>query len=177
MDVEDYVANNVLREGESIVWRGRPETGVSFKRNWMKTAFGVVFFAFAIFWTIGASIEGGWFGLFGLPFVAVGFWLVSTPWRDARRANRTYYAVTDKRALIIKVGREVTTTTIAPGDIDGLRRTDRPDGSGDLRLREPAPANRRGNISLDSGFTDGFWGVQDIKGAAAAVSAMMSAAR
>lgn len=172
MDVESYVHDNILITGEEIIWRGRPNPARQIGRSIMGTLFGLFFLGFAIFWTFMAAQDGGFFALFGIPFIAIGGWLVTTPLRERRRAHSTYYAVTNERALIIEIGRQVRTTSIAPDDITDLERIDREDGSGDLQFRLTEHRGRNGtNRSAD--FTDGFWGTNDVKGAAQAVNTLI----
>lgn len=179
MDVETYVRENILITGEDIVWRGRPVQGRPTKRALPRLLFGLVFVAFAVFWTAGAYTEGGLFGLLGLPFIAIGVWFATSPMREKKRAANTYYAVTTERALIIEMGSNVRTTSIAPDDITDLQRSERPDGSGDLQLRSSAVRRHRhrrggdGQRSRVAGFTDGFWGAEDIAGAVAAIDKLV----
>ena len=54
-------------------WRGKSK-GISPTKNLTMIPFGVFYLAFALFWTISASSAGGFFGVFGLPFIAVGMY-------------------------------------------------------------------------------------------------------
>ena len=44
------------------------------------------------------------FPLFGLPFVMVGVGMLSSPFWLRRRAKRTCYALTDRRAILWEAG-------------------------------------------------------------------------
>jgi hypothetical protein len=61
---------------------------------------------FAIFWVVGASSgDPHWFGLFGLPFVAVGLYAIFGRFiYKANRKRRTTSAVTNRRVLEIVRG-------------------------------------------------------------------------
>lgn len=98
----------ILADGETILWQGRPAPGIVW-RDLINplTFFGLFFFLFAVFW-VGAAFAmtrntGGGFGilfpLFGLPFIAVGFYLlIGRIFWDAYSRSRTWYTLTDRGA-------------------------------------------------------------------------------
>ncbi len=99
----------ILGEGETILWQGRPDSAVIWSDVISaQSAFGVVFAGFATFWVVMAAAIGGagpavfdLFPLFGLPFVAVGLWMVvgRLLW-DAFLRRGTWYTLTDRAAYI-----------------------------------------------------------------------------
>ncbi len=102
----------ILAPNERILWQGRPGTGLSFNADALaKSAFGLFFFGFSIFWIVSAftatakSGDGSAnvFPLFGIPFVAVGFYLVIGQyfWSVYVRGN-TWYSLSDQRAFIAR---------------------------------------------------------------------------
>ncbi|MBK17566.1 MAG: hypothetical protein CMM52_01825 [Rhodospirillaceae bacterium] len=165
-----YLKESVLAEGEEIQWTGRPAAGAAVAKGISNFLFGIFFFGFAVFWTVGAS-QGGLFALFGIPFMAVGAWMISAPVRTYIKANKSYYAVTNKRVIILTVGRSYTCVSIAPNEISDYERTDKPNGTGNTRLRKTIIHGRNG-IQTSIDFTDGLWGVSDTKGAADAITAL-----
>ena len=64
--------------------------------------FGLFFLAFSLFWTAGASMTGGLFGLFGLPFIAVGLFLV---FGKNIIGKKTYYVITNRKIYRSQAGR------------------------------------------------------------------------
>ena len=98
---EDY-----LNPNEKLLWQGAPATGLRFSGAGLAISFfGIFFLAFSLFWMgMASSIgNGGFFWLFGFPFVLVGVWLVAGHWFfDAYRRRRSRYALTNKRALIAR---------------------------------------------------------------------------
>ena len=99
-----------LDDDEELLWTGAPDSGVHVSPSDIpKSAFGLFFLSFAIFWTYLASSNsaqaGGLisvvFPLFGLPFILVGAYLVGLRffW-DAFRRGKTRYALTNQRAII-----------------------------------------------------------------------------
>ena len=169
-----YLQTSVLQPNEKVAWKGRPNPFTGASIGTFKSLFGVFFFGFAVFWTVGAS-QAGAFALFGIPFLLVGAWMVSAPLRNYLHARRTYYAITDKRVLILTVGSSHTVNSIVPEQITDFERTDRGDGSGNIKLRTTVSQTRRGSSSSVE-FTDGLWGVADVKGAADAITALRTSA-
>ena len=103
---EDY-----LDADEKLLWQGAPATGLRFSgKGAVMSVFGVFFFGFSVFWiTMAATMANTGsafdflFPLFGLPFVAVGFWLVIGHWFfDAYKRKKSRYALTNKRAIIAR---------------------------------------------------------------------------
>jgi hypothetical protein len=94
-----------LLDGESVLWASQPDKSVVFhQEDAMLIPFSLLWGGFAIFW------EGGVLGLFGFEhgkqspglFVLWGipFVFLVTAWKK----SRTYYAVTDRRALVVQRG-------------------------------------------------------------------------
>ena len=114
------------------------------------------------------------FAAFGIPFVVIGLFLVSAPLRNRLLARRTYYAVTDQRVLIVTAGRRYKVRAYAARDITDYQRSDSGNGRGDIRLRKVG-YRRFANPFAMSSFSDGLWGVDDVKAASDAVTAVMTA--
>ena len=132
--------------------------------------FGIPWTAFAIFWMAGASgfklpdlSNGpGLFPLFGIPFVLIGFGILSSPYWMHRKARRTAYVITNQRALILAggFGRSMTVRSFEPHRLGDLRRVQNSDGSGDLIFERTWKSDNDG----DGQSTDyGFLAVQDVK--------------
>ena len=152
-----------LDSGEAVLWAGRPRAGRLVSQALPVAAVGVPFTAFAVFWIWAASGFGGgrsdpWslFSLFGVPFVAIGIGLLSAPLRAARRAGRTIYAVTDRRAVVLTGAGTTTLVTVLPAAMAGMVRVERADGSGDLLFPDPLEALLetipRGRVRVALGF-------------------------
>lgn len=91
-----------LFPNERLIWVGQPQKGLRFQaKDWFITMFMILWTGFSVFWTVTASAMGGSFGLFGLPFVGVGvYMLVGRFFYDARLRGKTVYGVTNQRILI-----------------------------------------------------------------------------
>jgi len=103
--------DGILQDGEVILWQGQPDTAL----RWgdlvsPQTAFGAVFSAFSLFWmgsafvmVSGSGAPGAFvlFPLFGLPFLAIGLYMVGgRVWIDALRRAGTWYTLTDRTAFV-----------------------------------------------------------------------------
>ncbi|MCA9979713.1 MAG: PH domain-containing protein [Anaerolineales bacterium] len=94
-----------LDSGEEIVWQGQPRQGLLLRSSDIfLIPFSLMWGGFAIFWTMTAASAGApfFFVLWGTPFVLVGLYLIiGRFFVDAWQRRRTYYALTNRRALII----------------------------------------------------------------------------
>ncbi|MEW6050343.1 MAG: hypothetical protein AB1644_04680 [Candidatus Zixiibacteriota bacterium] len=113
-----------LSHGERLIWAGQPRQGFFLQAaDIFMIPFSLAWGGFAIFWTLTAYFSGApwFFVLWGTPFVAVGLWLmVGRFFTDSRSRAKTYYAVTDKRVLFVKAGKNQQTTSVdlkSVGDI------------------------------------------------------------
>jgi hypothetical protein len=112
------VFSSELLPGETVQWTGRPNTAVIFhKEDWGVIPFSLLWGGFAIFWLLGASGIGDfwtnrpdktfqWFGvIWGTPFVLIGQYMIWGRFvHNYWKKQRTYYALTTRRALIVVGG-------------------------------------------------------------------------
>jgi hypothetical protein len=91
-----------LFPNERLIWIGQPEKGLRFQtKDWFITMFMIFWTGFSVFWTVMASATGGPFGLFGIPFMCVGvYMLVGRFFYDAHLRDKMIYGVTNQRILI-----------------------------------------------------------------------------
>ena len=152
---EDRVRSE-LEPGEKLIWAGRPRPSRLVWSTIPIVLFGIPWTAFACFWvgmalTIGAGfgngpapfrIAGIFFPLFGLPFIAIGFAMLASPYFVYKRALRTFYALTDNRILLIEPtfrgGRRIQ--SLVASDLGSIIRIERADGSGDLNFNRESDA-------------------------------------
>jgi hypothetical protein len=140
-----------LAPGEVVLWTGQPNTGVIFHvRDLYLIPFSLMWGGFAIFWEMG--VLGYWgsphktgvnpiswfFVLWGIPFVVVGQYII---WGrfvfDWWRKKRTFYAITDKRLLIVEEVRNRKLTSVRLTENTFLGKSTRSDGIGTLRFGAP----------------------------------------
>jgi hypothetical protein len=95
-----------LGSDERITWTGIPRQGVMFSpSDAFLIPFSLMWGGFAIFWeaSVLMSRAGPFFELWGIPFVAIGLFLIFGRFiADAWVRARTLYVLTNRRALIIK---------------------------------------------------------------------------
>ena len=95
-----------LHPDETLLWTGQPYTTRKFRPHPLAAVFILFWFGFAIFWTVMASAAAGFFGLFGIPFLLIGVYLVYMLFSGQKKQFKsTVYAVTDRRAIILYTDR------------------------------------------------------------------------
>jgi hypothetical protein len=138
--------DNELQPGEFIRWVEQPIPRFFTAASIGSILFGIPWTSFAIFWMCGASgfqlpdLREGLqpqhlFPLFGLPFVLIGFGMLSSPIWVWQAARKTVYLVTDKRAISIQGGSSTTIRSYLPDQLKDIYRKERADGTGDVIIR------------------------------------------
>ncbi len=150
--MEDYDDYSFLKaymgQDEQILWKGRPEKGnLILKEDLFLIPFSVFWLGFAVFWVFGAAQSGGFFALFGLPFVAVGcFMLFGRFFYKSAKRNETYYVVTNKK-LIIKTNRNVK--IYMAGDLPPMKIEIHKNGNGTIIFSQYVRTRNTVNYSTD----------------------------
>jgi hypothetical protein len=105
--------SGILAPDEDILWQGQPHTAI----NWRGlinplTLMGVFFTGFSLFWigmafamtaNTDAPFPFNVFPLFGLPFLAIGLWMLGGRLvLDAWLRGRTWYTLTTQTAFIAR---------------------------------------------------------------------------
>jgi hypothetical protein len=171
-----------LGPGETVEWHGWQLARVD-PKHFLTYVFAVPWTAFSLAWTgiaTAAVASGGaedvgfvaWaFPLFGVPFVAVGAWMLSRPFVPLWERGRVLYVVTARRVIKLAIGRDLTIDTAPADRVGPAQRRERPDGSGWLRL-----AVRVGRDSDGDRQTEYFdiGPVAEVAGAGAAIERLAS---
>ncbi|OVE80721.1 hypothetical protein BVY04_05270 [bacterium M21] len=135
-----------LESGERVQWIDMPIPRYFTPASIAAFLFAIPWTAFAIFWTCGASgfklpdFKEGFdlFPLFGLPFILIGLGMLSTPFWTYRKALKTVYVITDKRAITFDGGRSITIRSYPPEKLQDIYRKEKRDGSGDVVIARRA---------------------------------------
>jgi len=138
-----------LEPGERLLWSGQPKQGLLLRSNdWFMIPFSLLWGGFAIFWELGVLGLVATTGkpmslvmaLFGIPFVLVGLYLiVGRFFVDARIRARTYYGVTDQRAIIVSGLLSRRVTSLPFKSMPQVTLTERSDRSGTITFGPPVP--------------------------------------
>jgi hypothetical protein len=140
-------ADRELESGEQVEWLEMPVPRYFTPAATAGFLFGIPWTAFAIFWTVvaawGTSKAGDagffWaFPLFGLPFIAIGFGMLSGPIWAYRKALKTVYVITNRRAITFDGGRTRTIRSYPPEELRNVYRKERKDGTGDIIISRRA---------------------------------------
>ena len=143
-----------LGPGERVQWLQMPVPRYFTPAATAGFLFGIPWTAFAIFWTVGAawgtSKAGGAgffnaFPLFGVPFILIGFGMLSGPIWAYRKALKTVYAITDRRAITFDGGRATTIRSYPPERLLDVYRKERKDGTGDVIIARRAWRDSEGD--------------------------------
>ena len=136
-DLQDRVQNE-LESGERIEWMEMPIPRFFTGASTSAFLFGIPWTAFALFWTYMASggLSSGKgsmiFAMFGIPFILIGFAMLSSPVWAYRKSFRTVYVITDRRAITFDGGRSTTIRSYTPENLKNVYRREKRDGSGDV---------------------------------------------
>src|SRR5947207_4024563 len=154
MSTMETSVSNELLEGEQLLWSGSPGPGKSSVASpgrvfsilgLIYSPIGLLFLIAGLVVTLTAQgalnplpliffIVGGVFFPLGLIFLGIGLF-ARFPSQD------TFYAITDRRVIIVQGGRNVRVTSYGKRAITQLQRIEHPDGSGDLVFSGNASAS------------------------------------
>lgn len=190
-----------LRTGEELWYAGMPAPKYAGRKMIPIAVFGLFFGGFALFWiTMAAAIawfasgalnsssdpsqdpsNGGaaaagfavFFPLFGLPFLAIGIGMISSPWWAARAARNTGCFVTNERALRVKVGRSIKVDSWGPADLGEISKVLYRDGRGCVSFAQRLQTGVKGRVRT---VQDGFDGIPEPRACEEALLALKASA-
>ena len=167
--MDNSIFQDELQQGERILWSGQPETSAIFtSADFYLVPFSILWGGFAIFWeamvinTIGKTTCGRNAGvggaLFGIPFVFMGLYFIFGRfiWKNYKK-RRTYYAVTDKRVIVLTMLMNKNIQADFIDRIPTINLSTRPDGIGTITFgNTPGVSGMYGNTGMD--FFGSFYG-------------------
>lgn len=176
-ELDDRVRGE-LAAGERLLWVGQPNPRRAARFGWLITLVGIPFASFAVFWITTAATMARAFGnapgpfqllplifpLFGVPPLVVGLGLMTAPYWLARKARRTCYALTNRRAVVFDAQWRGGTAiySYGPDDLTKQYRRENADGSGDLVFEEMTTVHRTNN-GPRSIMKRGFLAIDDVR--------------
>ena len=136
----DSALRGYLQTGEHLKWTGAPAQGLrTSPQDLFLIPFSLLWGGFAIFWEVtamAAAHTAPAFPLFGIPFVVFGLYFIAGRFFvDAWVRSRTVYAVTDRRALLL---RQVFSETLNAVPLDqNVRLRAEQNGRGSIEFGQP----------------------------------------
>ena len=179
--------DRTLDAGERVLWSGQPRQGVFLRASDAGAIpFSLLWGGFSFFWegtVLWSLFHGGrrphgpmaWlFPIWGVPFVLIGMHImVGRFFVDAWRRRRTWYAVTDRRALIVAGSRTLSFDLRTIGQIDLQRHRD---GTGTITFGTPVSPNANPSvIGWGTGGANAFDHAPDAEAAYKAVRQVQQA--
>jgi hypothetical protein len=137
--------DDLLGPGEKLLWAGRPpQKLVMFNiGDLFLIPFFLVWTGFACFWELAAigiflsdpASPAIIMPLFGLPFVAIGFFMLGGRFAgDVMVRRSTYYALTDRRVMIVTGRKGQTVTSVPLEKIENIGMMIHRNGTGTLNF-------------------------------------------
>jgi hypothetical protein len=162
-----------LREGEQLVWVGRPIPKRRVSAEVPFAVLGGLLAAWAGYGTYVLAVRGRWAAVVSGAFALLGIVFVTFPFSAASEAKATVYAVTTQRCIAIEPSADgMRTTSYEPGALSVLHRTEGTDGSGDLVFAENIVVSAKGSTSTQP---KGFLGIEDVRTVEKLVRALIDA--
>jgi Bacterial PH domain len=134
-----------LDSGESLIWSGTPRQGMTLRpTDAYIIPFSLLWGGFAIFWEASVLRISGpnslFMSLWGIPFVLIGLYMiVGRFFLDARIRAKTFYGLTNRRAVIISGLFSRTINSIPLRTLTDISLQERSDRSGTILLGRPQP--------------------------------------
>jgi hypothetical protein len=126
-----------LSGNEHLIWTGKPKQGIVFRgSDIFIIPFSLIWSGFVVFWMTAMLVAAPFpLGLFGIPFIAVGFYiLVGRFFIDARKRSRTVYGVTNERILIRTGIFNLSTQSFYIKNLPDITVKEKMDGTGTISI-------------------------------------------
>lgn len=154
-----------LEAGERVLWSGQPDPARLFRRAIPGALFFLLVMAYMAFWigfattslrkALAAGRTSGIADILVLAccliVVALAVGMMLSPWLERAQAPRTFYALTDRRALIVVEGRKRAVKSVLPAEF-ALERRDLPNGQGDVIFKRAIIRRISGKTTPEIGF-------------------------
>ena len=144
----DEIQPVFLLDNEEILWEGKPteHTGLS-SNSAYSPFFGIIWLSFSIFWTAMASVGtfsatqfsliSFVFPLFGLPFIAIGIYLVFImPNKKGKKSGSIHYYITNYRIIIMTDTRSLAIKELSYENLGNVILTKNKNNTGNIMFSQ-----------------------------------------
>jgi len=142
-DSPEQVISRELDPGERLLWSGSPRHGLVIRgSDAAMIPFSLLWGGFAFFWkpSVLRSNAPAFFALWGVPFMIAGLYvIVGRFFVDAAVRARTFYGVTDRRAIIVSGIMSKTTKSLSLRTMAELSVSERAGGTGTVYFGQVPP--------------------------------------
>ena len=170
-DLREKIDRELVPE-EVIRWVDQPIARLFTAASVIRFLFGIPWTALSLFWTwdtlgfktllVKGLTPSIIFPLFGVPFILIGFAMLSAPLTTKRTIQNTVYIVTDQRAISFEGIKPRTIRSYLPNQLQSVYRQENKNGSGNVIITIHYVKDHEGNeIKEYVGFID----IRDPKGA------------
>jgi hypothetical protein len=166
-----------LMPAERILWQGQPIAGRQ-KSAFLIYLFAIPWTVFALFWESAALMPwfasthtpsmirygiGIVFPIFGLPFIAIGFWMLWKPFQLMRQSGQMLVALTDKRLIKLIVGAQSQSESVMLDQIGPVSCRAAKDGVGDLSIQTHSRIDSDGDRVTEKFIVTGVAQVRELE--------------
>ena len=148
MSYAGVISDSIQRQldpGERVLWTGQPKQGVLLRgSDVLLIPFSLLWAGFAFFWEWSVIRSGAplFFTLWGIPFVAIGIYIVvGRFFVDSWQRSKTHYAVTNERILVVDGIRKLTVRNAQLSALADMSLAEHSNGAGTITFgSSPVPA-------------------------------------
>ncbi|KKJ78368.1 hypothetical protein WH95_03495 [Kiloniella litopenaei] len=175
-----------LIENEQLIWADRPVSERFYRKKIKAAIAGKVIIGLIALWILGVIFTSFSSGnlpalalvLFALPLAFIARKMLNKPNEARQRAEQTYYAITDKRLLIINDYKNKSIESYELDKLEFIESTENKDGTGDIYFTKTlittiSNNDRDGNSSQKKSVHEvkkGFQGIYDTAKVAAEIN-------
>ena len=138
----EQVLAELLGSDERLVWTGRPRQGFFLRSaDAFAIPFSIFWTGFAVVWTVLALKAHNGFSIVGVPLLAIGVYMMEGRFVvDVRQRARTWYGLTNQRALIVSVFGRRNVKSLNLRALSAVTLSERPNGVGSITFGPVPPS-------------------------------------
>jgi hypothetical protein len=168
-----------VARGEKILWTGQPDARRVFLMGLGAYLFAIPWTVFSLAWEsfpvgmilFGDRIENNaipgympWvFLIFGIPFIAIGFYMLAIPFLARRAARQTAFFITETKLAIVTFGKNLESKVRSLTEIKRIESVEKANGSGTLKVIFGYGRDSDGDRTTDSEELTGIENVRQVE--------------